>query len=39
MYTEASNPNFPSMTFAVETSHFRNAQSIAFDYHMFGADM
>jgi len=39
MYTEATSPNFPNMTFAVETSYFRNAQSISFDYHMFGAAM
>jgi hypothetical protein len=39
IYTEASNPNFPNRTFAVETDNFRNAQNISFDYHMFGVDM
>lgn len=39
MFAETSNPNFPSKTFAIETSNFRQAQSISFDYHMFGAAM
>ena len=39
MFAETSNPNYPLRTFGVETSYFRNAQSISFDYHMFGADM
>jgi len=38
-YTEASNPNFPSMTFAIETDNFRHAQSISFDYHMYWVAM
>lgn len=39
IYTEASNPNFPNRTFAIETDNFRHAQSISFDYHMYWADM
>jgi len=38
-FTEASNPNFPGRTFGIETTNFNVAQSISFDYHMFGADM
>lgn len=39
IYTEASNPNFPNVEFGLETTNFNVAQSISFDYHMFGADM
>jgi len=39
IYTEASNPNNPNFTFAVETDNFRNAQNISFDYHMFWTGM
>lgn len=39
IYTEASNPNFPDMTFAIETDNFRDVQNISFDYHMYWADM
>ena len=39
IFTEASSPNYPTRTFAIETQNFRSAQSISFDYHMFGADM
>ncbi|MDA7494793.1 hypothetical protein N8455_00465 [Candidatus Gracilibacteria bacterium] len=38
-YTEASDPNYPNMTFAMETDNFRHAQSISFDYHMYGVDI
>lgn len=39
VFTEASNPNFPNFTFGLETTDFAAAQSISFDYHMFGAAM
>lgn len=29
----------PNVVFAVETTNFRKAQSISFDYHMFGTNM
>lgn len=38
-YTEASNPNYPNKTFAIETDYFHTAQSISFDYHMYWAAM
>lgn len=39
VFTEASNPNFPNFEFGLETTNFNIAQSVSFDYHMFGADM
>lgn len=39
MFTETSNPNFPNVTFGIETTDFAAAQSVSFDYHMFGADI
>lgn len=39
VFTEASNPNFPGKTFGLETTDFAQAQSISFDYHMYGAAM
>lgn len=39
IYTEASTPNYPSVAFGIETTDFRVAQSLAFDYHMFGDSM
>lgn len=39
VFTEASNPNFPNVTFGLETTNFNVAQDITFDYHMFGAAM
>lgn len=34
IFPETSNPNNPNKVFAIETSNFRQAQSISFDYHM-----
>jgi hypothetical protein len=41
VYTETSTSGtgYPNMTFGIETEYFNIAQSISFDYHMFGADM
>ncbi len=39
MFAEASSPNFPDFTFGLETTHFNVAQSVSFDYHMYGAAM
>jgi len=39
VFSETSNPNYPNKTFSISTDNFRQAQSISFDYHMFGADM
>jgi len=39
MYTEVSSPAAAGDTFALETENFAQAQSISFDYHMFGAGM
>lgn len=39
VFTEASNPNFPNFEFGLETTDFAQAQSISFDYHMFGTAM
>ena len=39
IYTEVSNPDNPNFTFAIETSYFRHAQTISFDYHMYWATM
>lgn len=39
LFTETSNPNFPNVTFGIETTDFATAQSVSFDYHMFGADI
>lgn len=38
-FTETSNPNFPSVLFAIETSYFSIAESISFDYHMYWVDI
>ena len=35
IYPEASSPNYPNKTFAIETDYFNEAQNISFDYHMF----
>lgn len=37
VFAETSNPNYPTKTFWISTNNFRQAQSISFDYHMFGA--
>lgn len=39
VFAETSNPNYPTKTFWISTNNFRQAQSISFDYHMFGATM
>lgn len=39
IFAEASSPNYPNKTFGISTSYFRQAESISFDYHMFGVDM
>ncbi len=38
-FAETSNPNFPTKTFWISTDNFRKAQSISFDYHMYGSTM
>ncbi len=39
IFAETSSPNFPTKTFWISTDNFRQAQSISFDYHMFGPTM
>ena len=39
IFAETSNPNNPNKIFAIETTHFRQAQSLSFDYHMHGGNM
>ena len=41
MYAETSGngTGYPNRTFGVETTDFNIAQSVAFDYHMFGPNI